>query len=88
VQRKLEEYGEDVSLFRLTRIRRWMFWWTKDSVSCSSLSTVATCKHVDYASSPTHLQLMGGGGKPREPGRYNPDTLGPAELKDSGVEAT
>jgi hypothetical protein len=41
-----------------------------------NLSVVMTRKHIDSASSPTCLQLMGGGGKPGEPGRYSPDTLG------------
>jgi hypothetical protein len=37
-----------------------MLWWTEASVSCSNLSVTATYEHADYASSPTHLQLMGG----------------------------
>jgi hypothetical protein len=63
VQKKTMECGQDVSLSRLTQIRHRMFWWTKVSVSCSILSAVATCEHIDSASSPTCLQLMCGGGK-------------------------
>jgi hypothetical protein len=54
------ECGQDfASLFRLTQIRRRMFWWTEASVSCNNLSMAGTCKHVDFASNPTRLQLMG-----------------------------
>jgi hypothetical protein len=49
---------------------------TEASVSCSNLSEAVTCEHVDSASSPTHLQSIGGGEKPREPDRGSPDTTG------------
>jgi hypothetical protein len=39
------------------------------SVSCNNLFTMATCEHANSASSPTHLKLIGGGGKPGEPGK-------------------
>jgi hypothetical protein len=75
------------SLFRLTLIKRRMFWLTEASMSCNHLSTVATDEHVDSASSPTRLQLLDGGGKLGDPGRYSPDTLGPTTLEDPGAVA-
>jgi hypothetical protein len=51
-----------------------MFWWTEASVSCNNLSAVVTYKHIDFASSSTHLQLIGGGRAPGESGKYNPNT--------------
>jgi hypothetical protein len=59
--------GQDFSLiFRLTRIGCRMFWSIETSVLCDNLSMEATRENADSASSPTHLQLIGGGGKPRE----------------------
>jgi hypothetical protein len=49
------------SLFRLTRIGRKMFWSIEASISCNNLSVAVTHEHADFASSPTSLQLMGGG---------------------------
>jgi hypothetical protein len=61
-----------------------MFWWIEVGVSCSTLSTAATYEHAYSTSSPTSLQLMGKGGKPREP-RNSPDTPRPMTLEDPGA---
>jgi hypothetical protein len=84
-QKKLEECGQDV--FKLTRIRCRMLWWTEASISYSNLSALATCEHANSGSSPTHLQLMGGGGKAREPGRYSLDAPKPVAPEDPGARA-
>jgi hypothetical protein len=82
------ECGQDfASLFRLIRIGCWMFWWTDATISCSNISMAVTCEHADSASSPTRLQLMGGGGEPREPGKYNLDIPRPTVLEDPGARA-
>jgi hypothetical protein len=47
-----------------------------------------TCEHVDSASFPSHLQLMGGGGKPGEPGKHSTDIPGPPVLEDLGARST
>jgi hypothetical protein len=57
------------------------------SISYKNLSMMVTCEHADSASSPTRLQSIGGGGKPGEPHRCNPNTLEPAVPKDPGVAA-
>jgi hypothetical protein len=75
-------------LFRLTQIRRMMFWSTEASISCNDLSMMMTHEHANSASSPTYLQLMGRGRKLGEPGRYSPDTLGPAAFEDPQAGAT
>jgi hypothetical protein len=59
-----------------------MFWSTEASVSCSNLSMVATYEHVDTASCPTRLQLIGGGGKPGELDRCSPHSPRPTVPKD------
>jgi hypothetical protein len=64
-----------------------MFQWTEASVSCSNLSAAVTYEHSDSTSSPTHLQLMGGGGELGEPGKYNPDISRPTALQDPGAGA-
>jgi hypothetical protein len=62
--------GQDFPLFfRLTQIGCRMFWSTETSVSCNNLSTMTTHEHANSASSLTHLQLIGGGRKPEEPGK-------------------
>jgi hypothetical protein len=62
--------------FKLTRIERRMFRLPEASVSCSNLFTVATCEHVDSASSTTRLQLISGGAKPDTPRLAMPEDLG------------
>jgi hypothetical protein len=64
-----------------------MFWLTEASVSSNNLSAVETYEHVDSASSPTSLQLMGGGRKLGEPSRYSPDIPKPAAPEDLGAGA-
>jgi hypothetical protein len=49
------------SFFRLTLIGRRMFRSTEASISCSNLSATVTYEHMDSASSPTRLQLIGDG---------------------------
>jgi hypothetical protein len=51
-----------------------MFQSTEASILCNNLSVVVTCEHGNSTSSPTHLQLIGGGGNSVEPGRCSPDT--------------
>jgi hypothetical protein len=70
------------SLFRLTQIRRNMIWWTEAIVSCNLLSAAVTREPADSTTSPTCRQLMAGGGKPGEPGRYSPDTPRSVALED------
>jgi hypothetical protein len=62
---------------------------TEANVSCSSLSALATYKHANAALSSTCFQSIGGGEKPGEPGRSNPDTPRPIVPKDLrvGVES-
>jgi hypothetical protein len=43
-----------LSFFKLTQIRRMMFWLTEASISCSNLSVVATYEHANSVSSPNH----------------------------------
>jgi hypothetical protein len=45
----------------------------------------ATCEHADSASSSTHVQLIGRGGKPGEPDRYSSDAPRPMTLEDLGL---
>jgi hypothetical protein len=59
-----------------------MFRWTKANVSCSNLSVAVTYEHVDFASSSSRIQLIGGGGAPGEPGKYSLDTHGHMVLED------
>jgi hypothetical protein len=80
--------GSFFSFFRPTRIEPRMFWSTDASVSCNNISAVATCEHMDLASSPNRLQSISGGGMPGEPGRCSPDTPGPTVPKDPGAGAT
>jgi hypothetical protein len=74
--------------FRLIRIECWMFLPTEANVSCSNLSAAATCEHMDYALSPTHLQSIGGGDKSGEPDRCSPDTPRLVALEDPGARVT
>jgi hypothetical protein len=75
------------SFFRPTRIGHRMLRLTEARISCRILSTVATYEHLDSASSPTRLQSIGGGGKPRELDRCSPNTTGPVVPKDPGAGA-
>jgi hypothetical protein len=69
------EYEQNfVSILTLTRTGRRIFRWTEANISCSNHSVVATCKHIDYTSSTTHLQLIGGGKELGGPSRCNLDT--------------
>jgi hypothetical protein len=49
---------------------------------------MATREHADSTSSPTRLQLMGGGGKTGEPDKYSPDTPGPTAAEDLDAGGT
>jgi hypothetical protein len=83
VWRKTLEYEQDfASLVRLTQIGCKMFRWTEANISYSNLSVVVTCEHGDSASSPTRLQLMGGGRESGEPNKYSPDIPVPMALED------
>jgi hypothetical protein len=73
--------------FRLTLIGRRMFRSTEASISCSNLSATVTYEHMDSASSPTRLQLIGDGRITREPDRCSPDTPRPAVPKDPRARA-
>jgi hypothetical protein len=70
--------GSFFSFFRPTRMS------TEASVSCSNLSAAADYEHADSASSPTHLQSIGGGRKTGDPERCSPDTPRPVVPKDLG----
>jgi hypothetical protein len=63
-----------------------IFWWTEANVSCNH-SAVATCEHVDSASSPTCLQLIDGDGNPGKPGKHSPDIPEPPTLEGPRVVA-
>jgi hypothetical protein len=54
-------------------------------MSSNNLSAVVTGEHADSTSSPTRFQLMGGGEKPGEPGKYSPDTPKHVPPKDLGL---
>jgi hypothetical protein len=70
---------------RSYRNKHGMFRSTEANVSCNNLSTVVTHEHVNSTSSPTCLQLIGGGGMPGESDRSSPDTPGPAVSEDAGA---
>jgi hypothetical protein len=61
-----------------------MFWSTKASISCSTLSVVVTCELADLASSPTYLYSIGGGLKP---GEHGLEILRPTVPKHPGAGA-
>jgi hypothetical protein len=65
-----------------------MSWSTEANVSCKNLFAMATYEHTNSMLSSTHLQLIGRGGKPGEPGRSNPNTLGPTTPEDSEAGVT
>jgi hypothetical protein len=53
--------GKVLSLFLdYPESRHRMFWWTEASISYINLSAAVTCEHIDFASSSTHLLLLGG----------------------------
>jgi hypothetical protein len=57
----------------------------KANVSCSGLSVLTTCEHMNAELSSPCLQSIGRSGKLGEPSRSNPDALGPATPEDQGA---
>jgi hypothetical protein len=64
-----------------------MFWLTEANVSCNNLSVVVTCEHVSSASSPTHLQSIGGGRMLGQLGKRSPNNPEPMAPDDPGAGA-
>jgi hypothetical protein len=76
-----------LSFFKLTRSGSKMFQSTKGKVSCNSLFASVTYEHTSSAPPTTHLQSIGAGGRPREPGRADQIPSGLRHPRTRGLGA-
>jgi hypothetical protein len=76
-----------LSFFKLTRSGSKMFQSTKAKVSCNSLFTSVTYEHTSSAPPTTHLQSIGAGRRPREPGRADQIPSGLRHPRTRGLGA-